>query len=201
MNARVYSAGRKYDLAMEQYQDAIRTLLPFEEEKGSAKKKALYITEKGKAYIENLGDCDIVKPELTAIWETKMQEIKEGSAKFEDINEEMLKYVTSSVASISRSVKKIPKTSFSKGSTGMNCPVCGKPVSKGKYGWYCAGYKDCTFRIPLSIAGKAITDANAKKLIEKGKTGVISGFKSKTGKSFSASIELKDGKTSFVFEN
>jgi DNA topoisomerase-3 len=42
-----------------------------------------------------------------------------------------------------------------------------------------------------SIAKKAITAAQAKKLLEKGKTDKIKGFKSKAGKDFEAVLTVK----------
>lgn len=52
------------------------------------------------------------------------------------------------------------------------CPVCGKDVYEGKFGFYCSGYKEgCTFQ--LSAASKyfsnplKITKATAKKLLKK----------------------------------
>jgi DNA topoisomerase-3 len=50
-----------------------------------------------------------------------------------------------------------------------------------------------------TICGKKITETNIKNLLAKGTTGKINGFKSKTGKSFSAAIKLIDGKTEFEF--
>lgn len=84
-----------------------------------------------------------------------------------------------------------------------NCPLCGKPVIRGKYNYGCSGYKDgCQFRINLSICGRVISKSNVKLLLEQGKTAKIKGFVSrKTGKPFDAALRLEDGKAIFDFSN
>ncbi len=81
------------------------------------------------------------------------------------------------------------------------CPICGKDIFRGKYGYVCAGYKEgCPFQIRTYICGRPISISLAKQLIERGETDVLDGFVSqKSGKSFSAKLKMKDGKTTFVF--
>lgn len=167
------------------------------EEKG----KGLYITETGKKYIENIQNFSICKPELTAEWETRMQCVKEGSEPFEQVEKDMIEYVKK----ISKEIETadIKKSGWAgNGATEFNCPVCGKPVLKGKFGWYCSGKKEehCAFTISSEIASKKITDSNVRDLLNKGVTKEISGFKSKAGKPFSAKLKLNEGKVEFSFE-
>ena len=82
-----------------------------------------------------------------------------------------------------------------------NCPLCGKPVLKNRYGYGCSGYKDgCNFKINMSICNRIISISNAKLLLEKGSTSKIKGFISKTGKTFDAKLILKDKKIEFSFD-
>ncbi len=83
------------------------------------------------------------------------------------------------------------------------CPLCGKPVIRGKYNYGCSGYRDgCEFRVNLSICGRVISKTNMKKLLEEGKTSKIKGFVSKkTGKPFDGALRLEDGKAVFDFSN
>ena len=76
------------------------------------------------------------------------------------------------------------------------CPICGGLIVADKWAWKC---ENNDFSLSYKIAGKDITEKNLEELIKTGKTSKISGFVSKTGKRFSASLELKDGKTSFNF--
>jgi len=82
------------------------------------------------------------------------------------------------------------------------CPLCGNTVVRGKYGYQCRGYKEgCKFSIPGILCKRVITPANAKKLLSDGKTDKIDGFISKTGKPFSARLEMKENKAVFLFED
>ncbi len=82
------------------------------------------------------------------------------------------------------------------------CPVCGKNVIKGRYGYGCMGYKDgCKFRINNIICGRVISITNARHLLETGKTYKIKGFISpKSGKEFDAYLTIIEGKTAFQFD-
>lgn len=87
---------------------------------------------------------------------------------------------------------------------GLFCPECGKELVNSTYGYVCEDHnKDgsgCKFSgIPKQLCQKSIDINLAKKLLTDGKTEVLTGFKSKKGKSFSAAILLKDGELSFDF--
>ena len=86
------------------------------------------------------------------------------------------------------------------------CPLCGKPVVRGRMAYGCSGYdreekdKGCPFRIWITQAGRPVPIRAARELIKEGKCGVLRGFVSrKTGKRFDAALALEDGKTVFVF--
>jgi len=95
---------------------------------------------------------------------------------------------------------------------GVVCPVCGGEIVKTSFGYGCKNYnKDdpehcCKFNIG-QIAGKKLSDALVKELLGNGITSAITGFKSKSGKSFEAKLALskgEDGKVTgirFVFED
>ena len=80
------------------------------------------------------------------------------------------------------------------------CPICGKNVVKGKYGYGCLGYKEgCKFRIGSFICKRSISLSNARLLLESGKTSEIQGFISKAGKPFNARLKLDGDKVVFDF--
>lgn len=162
-------------------------------------KDGLHITDTGKQYIENLKGLKIARPEITAEWETRMQHIKEGSEDYTSVEKDMIRFVREVVAEIQAS--DIQRIGSDRSGTSYKCPVCGKPLIKGKFGYFCSGKKDsgCPCSIPDEIAGKRLTESQKKSLIEKGKTGIIKGFNSKAGKEFSAALALSDGKVRFVF--
>ena len=83
------------------------------------------------------------------------------------------------------------------------CPLCGRDVKRGKFSYGCSGYKEgCKFSVGSYICNRAVSVSNVKLLLETGKTSKIQGFVSKkTGKSFDATLVLRDGKAEFDFPN
>ncbi len=81
------------------------------------------------------------------------------------------------------------------------CPVCGKDVVKGRYGYGCLGYKDgCKFRINSFICKRTISISNARKILADGVSSEIQGFISKNGKPFNAKLKLDGDKVVFEFK-
>ena len=89
------------------------------------------------------------------------------------------------------------------GDVAGKCPFCSEDVVKGRYGYYCSGYKNgCKFSVRTSICGRVISKSNVSLLLETGKTSKIQGFVSKkTGKSFDAYLKLENGEVKFDFSN
>lgn len=81
------------------------------------------------------------------------------------------------------------------------CPLCDGDIKRTKFGYGCSNYreKNCRFAINGYILGRSISKANAKMLLETGKTSKIQGFTSKNGKKFDAFLKLQDGKIVFDF--
>jgi len=77
---------------------------------------------------------------------------------------------------------KTPKTSTAKKS--MVCPRCTiGTVVKGKTRYGCSQYKNgCTFAIPFIFMGKKISGNQIKRLVDKGSTVKLKGFKTESGK-------------------
>jgi DNA topoisomerase-3 len=82
------------------------------------------------------------------------------------------------------------------------CPACGGNIVENPKAYSCDKWKDgCKFTIWKTISGKKLTEKQVLQLIEKGKTGKIKGFKSKTGKDFEASLKLEGTQVKFDFKN
>ena len=80
------------------------------------------------------------------------------------------------------------------------CPACGGEIIETPKSYGCANWRDgCRFTIWKIIAGKRITRAMAKKLLSRGETGVLTGFKSKSGKAFDAKLILAENQVKFNF--
>ena len=81
------------------------------------------------------------------------------------------------------------------------CPLCGSTVIRGKYSYGCLGYKEkgCKFRLNLRICGRTIPVSAAKRLLETGTTGKLTGFISKNGKNFDGALKLEGERAVFDF--
>ncbi len=85
------------------------------------------------------------------------------------------------------------------------CPRCAGNVIEGQKGYGCSNWRNgCRFIVWKSeICGKILSPNQMKSLLKKGKTPLIKGFKSKTGKVFAAYLIWEDqveGKLKFEFE-
>ena len=97
---------------------------------------------------------------------------------------------TSGELAISQSEAKLSEDSIG------SCPQCGSSIIEKAISYSCI---DCEFVIWKKIAKKDISKEVVTDLISGNKTQVLNGFISKTGKPFSASLIIKDGKVSFDF--
>ena len=82
-------------------------------------------------------------------------------------------------------------------------PMCGKNVVEQYKSYSCeSGKGGCGFTIWKKIAGKSISVPLAKVLLSKGKSRMLKGFKSKSGKPFEAMLVIteKDGAKQVGFE-
>lgn len=86
---------------------------------------------------------------------------------------------------------------------GCKCPICGGRIKIiPGYGYGCENNKKddatCSFFLG-KIAGKTLSDIDVRTLLTRGKTEEISGFKSKAGKRFNATLKLTADKTGIEF--
>jgi hypothetical protein len=77
----------------------------------------------------------------------------------------------------------------------MRCPACGGIVKERPKSYQCA----CGLIVWKEVAGKKITPEIVKELLVNGRTGILEGFKSRSGKSFSARLILDGKKVSLQF--
>ena len=75
------------------------------------------------------------------------------------------------------------------------CPLCNGKIIETSKAYSCSEWRNgCKAVIWKTIAHKKITRALAKKLITKGETGIVKGFKSAKGTDFEVNLKLVDGK-------
>ena len=157
------------------------------------KKKQIFPTAKGISLIAVVPD-EVKSAQLTADWETQLQEIERGQCNPDDFMHEIVSFVSDISGKYN---KKAENAAFQAQRTVIGkCPKCGKNVVEWKKSFSCENDKEkCGFIIWKSICNKIISATQTKKLLEKGKTDLIKGFKSKAGNEFDAYLILKDDKT------
>ncbi|TAL53230.1 MAG: type IA DNA topoisomerase [Methylovulum sp.] len=81
-----------------------------------------------------------------------------------------------------------------------DCPLCNGAIIETAKAYGCSEWRNgCKLVIWKTIAHKKISPALAKKLIIKGETGLLKGFKSAKGTAFDANLKLVDGKVEMDF--
>ena len=81
-----------------------------------------------------------------------------------------------------------------------DCPLCNGKIIETAKAFSCSEWRNgCKVVIWKTIAHKTITLNMAKKLLSKGETGVLKGFKSNNGKDFEVNLKLKNGKVEMDF--
>ena len=81
----------------------------------------------------------------------------------------------------------------------IKCPKCGGEMRINEKGAWCPSCRTSLWR---ECYGKRLTDAQIKELAEHGKTGVLSGFRSKAGKTYSAALVLDENyRATLEFDN
>ncbi len=154
--------------------------------------KRLVATQTGIDLIDTIENELLKSAELTGQWEKKLRMIELGQYDVTLFMDEMKQMVTEVVNQVKRSSGKViamapeePTVPEKKEKaapaepTETTCPACKKGIlKKGKNAWGCSSWKDgCRFIIPFEFMEKKLTDAQIKRLAEKGKTALIKGFK------------------------
>lgn len=155
-------------------------------------KRSLVPTEKGLSVYNIVADKRIADVALTGGWELALAKIATGEMNaftFRHGIEVFATQITSELLKV-----QIPA------SAPASCPKCGSPMAFYPKVARCLN-AECQLVIFRTMAGKELSDEQLKTLIEKGRTGVIKGFRKKDGNSFEASVALNaDFKTEFAFE-
>ena len=143
--------------------------------------KSIIPTAKGIFLIEHLPIEELKSPEITGQWEKRLHDIANEKADYKAFITAMEQTVREWYSAV---VSSADTEKYVSDEDTLSCPFCGARVIKGKFGYFCSAKKDtgCPFSVGKEFCGKAISDAQAIRLIEKGKTTLIKGFKKKGGK-------------------
>lgn len=156
-------------------------------------KRSLVPTEKGLSVYNIVADKRIADVALTGGWELALAKIATGEMNaftFKHGIEVFATQITSELLKVQI-----------QGSAPASCPKCGAPMAFYPKIAKCLN-SECQLVIFRTMAGKELSDEQLKTLIEKGRTGVIKGFRKKDGDLFEASVALNaDFKTEFAFDD
>lgn len=156
------------------------------------KKNSLVITDLGIAFINILNKLNInLWAERTAMLSAELKKVYRNELTVNAIVTQAEQEISNI---ISQNINIADEITNAKEEIG-ECPLCRRPVYENKKGYGCSGYKDgCHFFISKQIAGKNISVANAKDLLNPSKycTRKIKGFISKNGKTFDAKLYLAE---------
>ncbi|AIM35260.1 DNA topoisomerase I [Sphingobacterium sp. ML3W] len=158
-------------------------------------KKFLVPTEKGLQVYELVKDKKIADVAMTAEWELALQKIENNETDAGPFQKEMEKYassITNELLQTSITLNNLPK---------LVCPKCKSHQLIIRDKIVKCPDEVCNWVQFRNVCGIQISIVDIESLITKGKTSLIKGMKSKSGKKFDGYIVLnKDYKTSFEFE-
>jgi DNA topoisomerase-3 len=193
------------------------------------KKKLVLPTQTGIDLI-NIIDNELLKSaELTGRWEKRLKEIERGEFNAGNFINNMKKMVDELVYEVrsNKTSKRISsnadvavkeaklapakKATSKKEVVGKTCPKCKKgSILKGSSAFGCSEYKNkCDLKIPFEIYGKKVSENQLIRLLDKGCTTNLKGFKIATGaveglirfdENFSLKLEAKKVATAAASE-
>ncbi|WP_142785544.1 DNA topoisomerase 3 [Changchengzhania lutea] len=160
-------------------------------------KKQVLPTDTGIQLINTIQNDLLKSAELTGSWEKQLKDIEKGTFSAGAFIKNMKQMVDALVyevrsetkrANIShaitvqkREAKAVKKKAA--GITSETCPKCkAGSLIKGKNAYGCSRYKSgCDFVMPFSVYGKKISEKQFIRLLQKGSTVNLKGFKTETG--------------------
>ncbi|MCY1388903.1 DNA topoisomerase 3 [compost metagenome] len=162
----------------------------------TVEKKKLIPTPLGISFIQLL-PAIATTPDMTALWHEQQKKIEAGELTVDEFLDELERFIAHQVANVELGDIQFQREGAAVALV-LKCPKCsGSMVKTPKF----VACKGCDFRLWSVIAEKTLTDGQIEQLLVKGKTGVIKGFKSKSGSAFEAHLVLDKttGKVSFEF--
>ena len=158
-------------------------------------------TELGLQFYNAIKDLEVVNVAQTARLEYQLKQVADGKVSITEYYNRLSDYVKSTVTQIF-SLQSAITASTHKGLG--TCPLCKKgQIVEYPKSYGCTEFKNgCKYTIWKEIAHKKLTPKNIEDLLQKGKTSLIKGFKSKTGSDFEAYLVLDSNlKTAFEFND
>lgn len=158
-------------------------------------KKSLIPTEKGLQVYELVKDRKIANISMTAEWELALQKIENNETDAQAFQKEMETYaasITDELLQIPIVQPRLPK---------LVCPKCKNQDLVIRDKIVKCPDEECNWLQFRKVCGVQLGIADIESLVNNGKTSLIKGMKSRSGKKFNAYIVLNDkAESSFEFE-
>ncbi len=143
--------------------------------------------------LHHFGVTELASPELTGEWEFKLREMEKGKL----TRAAFMAHITEATQDLVKRIRdgEIPDTAFA--TVDAPCPKCGGLVQENYRKFQCLS---CDFSLWKVIAGREWAAEEVAQLITGKQIGPLSGFRSKMGRPFSASLKLsKEFRAEFDF--
>lgn len=154
------------------------------------KGKKLIPTDKGTAVWKMVRHLKIADVRTSAEWERDLGLVEQGKKSKKEFDRGILQFTLEVIEDIRKNVTPMEGVSGS-AEPQRTCPICGRPMRNMKFSVTCnAENGGCGFKISREIAGKKLPATAIEALAQGKRTAVLKGFKSKSGSSFDASLEV-----------
>lgn len=185
----------------------IETLLASKDRKGNSiepyvaregKDQLLVPTRKGMElvqFLEAQGLTLLTSPAMTGEWEARLGAIEKGAADAQVFIAQIRAFTSRMIEMLKQRAAAAPEAQAVP--LGAPCPKCHELMQSAARGFSCR----CGYSLARVVAGRTVSDDEAKVLFSEGKTELMQGFFSKAkGKSFAAVLKVGvEGKIEFDF--
>ncbi|OFZ72932.1 MAG: DNA topoisomerase III [Betaproteobacteria bacterium RBG_16_64_9] len=133
--------------------------------------------------LKHFGVEELASPELTGDWEFKLKQMEQGRL----ARGEFMDHITSLTRDLVARIKNgdIPDTAFA--TVDAPCPKCGGVIQENYRKFQCL---KCDFSLWRVLSGREWSAEEMAELIRNGKIGPLTGFRSRLGRPFVATIRL-----------
>ncbi len=143
--------------------------------------------------LRHFGVTELASPELTGEWEHKLKLMEAGKLKRADF----MQHITDVTGDMVNRIRdgNIPDTAFA--TVDAPCPKCSGLVQENYRKFQCLS---CAFNLWKVVSGREWATEEVAELIRNKSIGPLTGFRSKMGRPFAASLKLNDeGRAEFDF--
>lgn len=168
-------------------------------------KNIVSVAKKGEILCQSIEGNLLSSPAMTAKWEAYLRKIGNGEGSPQHFISTIAKFINKLIQEVPNQLQgqaiEHNIIAVQTNSVIAPCPRCkkGNIVQRKTY-YGCSKHANgCKQTFPGMMLGKKLSEKNIKDLCTKGRTSVIKGMKSKSGKSFNASLKLEGDKLTFEF--